>query len=158
MLTAGSGVSVVLGILGGAVPLVAARCAGRALRRRGLGPVLARPVVRLLGALLPRLVGVRGLLARENAVRNPRRTAATASALMIGVALVGSITSFAASGKRSVTASFDKEFRGDLVVESGAWMFGGVSPRAERRAEALPEVAVAVPQFTQAQVGDGSAR
>ena len=61
-------------------------------------------------------------------MRNPRRTAATASALMIGVALVGSITSFAASGKHSVTASFDQEFRGDLVVESGAWMFGGVSP------------------------------
>ena len=84
---------------------------------------------------------VRGLLARENAVRNPRRTAATASALMIGVALVGSITSFAASGKHSVTASFDKEFRGDLVVESGAWMYGGVSPELSNALTAQPEVA-----------------
>ena len=88
-------------------------------------------------------------------MRNPRRTAATASALMIGVALVGWITVFAASGKQSVTASFDQEFRGDLVVESGAWMYGGVSPELSNALEDQPEVAVAVPrQFTQAQVGD----
>ena len=83
--------------------------------------------------MLPRLAGARGQLARENAMRNPRRTAATASALMIGVALVGGITVFAASGKWSVSHSFDKEFRGDLVLETGAWMYGGVSPRAGDR-------------------------
>ena len=121
-----------------------------------LAPVLARPVVRVLGALLPRAVGVRGLLARENAVRNPRRTAATASALMIGVALVGSITAFAASGTRSVTASFDNEFRGDLVVDTGAWIYGGLSPELADALAARPEVAaVAGHQFTQAQIGDG---
>ena len=76
---------------------------------------------------------MRGRLARENAVRNPRRTAATASALMIGVALVGGITVFAASGKWSVSHSFDKEFRGDLVAETGAWVYGGVSPRLAER-------------------------
>ncbi len=158
VLTAASGVSVVLGILGGVVPLVLLGALGALFGVATLAPLLARPVVRLLAALLPRLVGIRGLLARENAVRNPRRTAATASALMIGVALVGSITSFAASGKHSVTASFDQEFRGDLVVESGAWMFGGVSPELSTALQARPEVAVAVPrQFTQAQVGDGSA-
>jgi putative ABC transport system permease protein len=158
VLTAISAASVVLGILDGVVPLVLLGALGALFGVATLAPLLARPVVRLLAALLPRLVGIRGLLARENAVRNPRRTAATASALMIGVALVGSITSFAASGKHSVTASFDQEFRGDLVVESGAWVFGGVSPELSTALQAQPEVAVAVPrQFTQARVGDSSA-
>jgi len=156
VLAAVSGVAVVLGILGGLVPPVLLGALGALLGVATLAPVLARPVVRVLAAALPRLVGVRGLLARENAVRNPRRTAATASALMIGVALVGSITSFAASGKQSVTSSFDQEFRGDLVVESGAWVFGGVSPELTAALQTRPEVAAAVPrQFTQARVGDG---
>ena len=50
-----------------------------------LGPVIARPVSRFLGSPLPRLRGMTGTLARENAVRNPKRTATTAAALMIGV-------------------------------------------------------------------------
>ena len=53
-----------------------------------LGPVLVRPAIRLLGAPIARS-GVTGAYARENARRTPKRTAATASALMIGVALVG---------------------------------------------------------------------
>ena len=65
-----------------------------------LGPVIARPFARIVGSPLPRLRGMAGTLARENATRNPRRTAATASALMIGVALVAFITVFAASARR----------------------------------------------------------
>ncbi len=53
-----------------------------------LGPVIARRFTRVVGSPLPRFRGVAGTLARENAMRNPRRTSATASALMIGVALV----------------------------------------------------------------------
>ena len=121
-----------------------------------LSPVLARPVIRLVAAPLPRLAGMRGRLAQENAMRNPRRTAATASALMIGVALVGGITVFAASGKYSVSHSFDKEFRGDLVADTGAWIYGGVSPRMTESLEALPEVEAAVAtQHGEAEV-DGS--
>ena len=60
---------------------------------------------------------VTGELARENAMRNPRRTSATAAALMVGVSLVGAMTCFAASGKWSVQTSFDNEYRGDLVVD-----------------------------------------
>lgn len=156
VLTAGSAVAVVLGISGGQAPPVLLGALGSLLGTATLAPVLARPVIRLLGAVLPRAVGVRGVLARENAVRNPRRTAATASALMIGVALVGSITAFAASGTRSVTSSFDNEFRGDLVVDTGAWIYGGLSPDLSDALAARPEVAaVAGHQFTQAQVGDG---
>src|SRR5207247_8325771 len=52
------------------------------------GPGLARPVSALLGWPLSRLRGVTGLLARENAGRNPRRSASTAQALMIGMGIV----------------------------------------------------------------------
>jgi putative ABC transport system permease protein len=69
-----------------------------------VGPVIARPIARILGSPLPLFKHMTGTLARENAVRNPRRTAATASALMIGVALVGFITIFAASTKASIKA------------------------------------------------------
>ncbi len=62
-----------------------------------LGPILARRISRVLGAPLPRLRGMPGKLARENAMRNPKRTSTTAAALMIGVALVGFITILAAS-------------------------------------------------------------
>src|SRR5262249_34691464 len=48
-----------------------------------LGPVIARRFARIVGWPLPRVRGMAGTLARENAMRNPRRTAATSSALMI---------------------------------------------------------------------------
>ena len=89
-----------------------------------IGPVLAGPSVRGLGAGLPRLKGVTGRLATENAARSPKRTSATASALIIGVALVGFITVFAASAKSSVTAQVSNGFSGDFVVQSEGSGFG----------------------------------
>jgi putative ABC transport system permease protein len=146
---------VVLGLSSTTVPAVMLGALAGFLGVATLSPALARPVIRVLGAALPRVAGMRGLLAQENAMRNPRRTAATASALMIGVALVGAITVFAASGKWSVSHSFDKEFRGDLVADTGAWIYGGASPRMAADLGALPEVAAAVPtQMTEAKVGD----
>jgi putative ABC transport system permease protein len=108
-----------------------------------LGPVFARPVTRLIGAPLPRLRGVAGTLARENALRNPKRTASTAAALMIGVGLVGFITIFAASAKTSINESIDKAFLGDFVVDSGTFGFGGLSPELEASLKTLPEVRAA---------------
>lgn len=92
-----------------------------------IGPVLTAPTLRILGAGLPRLKGVTGKLATENAARSPKRTSATASALIIGVALVGFITVFAASAKDSVTESVNKGFSGDFVVQSdsGGFSFSG---------------------------------
>src|SRR6185369_3371009 len=77
-----------------------------------LGPLVARPAVRVLGAPL-RLRGTTGSLARQNAMRNPKRTAATASALMIGVGLVAFITIFAASTKQSFSDSADRKLHTD---------------------------------------------
>ena len=108
-----------------------------------LGRTIALPLSRIIGAPLPRLRGVTGRLARENAMRNPKRTAASASALMIGVGLVVFITIFAASTTASVNASIDRTFAGDMVIDSGAGMAGGVDPGLAQRLNALPQVAAA---------------
>ena len=85
-----------------------------------LGPVLARPVARAFGVPL-RLRGLSGELATRNAMRNPKRTARTASSLMIGVGLVGFITVFAASAKASIAGSLDTEFVGTHIVQAGGY-------------------------------------
>jgi putative ABC transport system permease protein len=112
-----------------------------------LGRTISLPLSRAIGAPLPRLRGVTGDLARENAMRNPKRTAASASALMIGVGLVGFITIFVASSKASVNAVIDRAFTGDLVVDSGAGqgqgLDGGIDPAVAARLNALPEVSAA---------------
>jgi putative ABC transport system permease protein len=122
-----------------------------------LGPVFARPVGRLIGAPLPRLRGIAGTLARENAIRNPKRTASTAAALMIGVGLVGFITIFAASAKTSINESIDKAFLGDYVVDSGTFGFGGLSPKLAEQLRALPEVRAAAGfRIAQAKIDGGT--
>jgi putative ABC transport system permease protein len=108
-----------------------------------LGPILARPLSRVIGAPLPRLRGLPGTLARENAIRNPKRTSATAAALMIGVALVGFITILASSSKASITASVDRAFAGDLLIDAGSGGgggMGGLNPSLVAKLERLPEV------------------
>jgi putative ABC transport system permease protein len=105
-----------------------------------LGRTISLPLSRVLGAPLPRLRGAAGALARENAMRNPKRTAASASALMIGVGLVGFITILAASTKTSINAAIDRAVTGDLVVNAGSGFFGGVDAGFAKRLEAIPEV------------------
>lgn len=122
-----------------------------------IGPLLARPVSRFLGAPLPRLKGMTGTLARENATRNPRRTSATAAALMIGVALVGFITIFAASLEASIFDAIDEQFQADFIVTGGTGGFGGVglSPELARELGELPELsAVTGVRFGAFQVGE----
>jgi putative ABC transport system permease protein len=108
-----------------------------------LGRTVALPLSRIIGLPLPRLRGIAGHLARENAMRNPKRTAATASALMIGVGLVGFITIFAASTKASFGNTVDKAFTGDFIVTSGQFGAGGLDPAFTARLNELPEVQTA---------------
>ena len=82
-----------------------------------LGPLFARRMSRIIAAPLPRIKGTTGTLARENAARNPKRTATTATALIIGVALVGFITIFAASAKASIGDAIDSQFGTDFIVQ-----------------------------------------
>ena len=108
-----------------------------------LGPILAKPATRLLGAPLPVMKGMPGTLARNNAVRNPKRTSATAAALMIGVGLVGFITVFASSAKASIDSLIDENFGADLVLDSGSFGFGGLPPALRDEVAARPEVGTA---------------
>jgi putative ABC transport system permease protein len=108
-----------------------------------LGRSVSMPLSRFIGAPLPRLRGVTGELARENAMRNPVRTAATASALMIGVGLVGFISIFISSTKASQAEAINTSFTGDIVVSSGGGLSGGVDPTLAQHLNALPEVAYA---------------
>lgn len=107
-----------------------------------LGRTVALPLSRVIGLPLPRLRGVAGHLARENAMRNPKRTAATASALMIGVGLVTFITIFAASTKASFGNTVDRAFTGDFIITSGGGL-AGVSPDLTEQVRSLPEVETA---------------
>jgi putative ABC transport system permease protein len=81
-------------------------------------PRLVRPLAGTIGAPLERLRGLTGRLARENSQRNPSRTAATAAALMIGLALVSFVTVFAAGLKASIADAIDKSFQGELEIQN----------------------------------------
>ena len=83
-----------------------------------VSPVLSRPLLRLFRSLYARVFGTVGHLAAQNALRQPRRTAATASALMIGLALACAMAIIGASAKASVDRSVEENFVGDYVVTS----------------------------------------
>jgi putative ABC transport system permease protein len=108
-----------------------------------LGPLIARPVAGALGVPIETATGITGGLARENAMRNPKRTARTGGALMVGVALVCGITIIAASLKDWISDIFDDTFVGDYVVSTDTFGFGGLSPQLAADLNALPEVGVA---------------
>jgi putative ABC transport system permease protein len=111
-----------------------------------LGPVASSTAVRLLGSPLDRLRGVTGGLARRNALRSPKRTAATASALMIGVAVVSLFTVFGASLKATMDQTVSRSFAGDVAVSTPSFGAGGsgLSPKLAPALAELPEVDTAV--------------
>ncbi|UXY25975.1 ABC transporter permease [Streptomyces sp. HUAS TT20] len=111
-----------------------------------LGPVASSMAVRLLGSPLDQLRGVTGALARRSALRSPRRTAATASALMIGVAVVSLFTVFGASLKATMDQTVSRSFAGDVAVSTPSFGAGGsgLSPGLAPAVQRLPEVDTAV--------------
>ncbi|MFF2811509.1 ABC transporter permease [Streptomyces sp. NPDC058000] len=80
-----------------------------------LTPLLSRPLIALASPVL-RLFGISGVLARQNAVRNPRRTAATASALMIGLTLITGLTVIAGSVQQGIDKMATSALKADYVV------------------------------------------
>jgi putative ABC transport system permease protein len=81
-----------------------------------VGDRFVAPIANLLGWPIERLRGVTGRLARENAQRQPGRTATTAAALMIGVALVVFVGVFASSIRASLSDTLDRQFVGDIAI------------------------------------------
>ncbi|MFI2718357.1 ABC transporter permease [Streptomyces collinus] len=93
-----------------------------------LTPLLSRPLIAAAAPLL-RAFGVAGKLARQNAVRNPRRTAATASALMIGLTLITGMTVLTNSLQKATEEKVTASLRADYVVSTA----GSLSPDAQKR-------------------------
>ncbi|MDJ0462400.1 ABC transporter permease [Streptomyces sp. H27-C3] len=108
------------------------------------GPLLVRPVIRVLGGAFPRLYGPVGRMSQRNALRNPRRTGATAAALMVGLALVAGLSVASASITKSFDDQIDKTLGADFVVQNGSFM---PFPReVTEKVRAEPDVAVLVRQ------------
>ena len=97
-----------------------------------LVPVLARPLSSALGRPLASLLGTPGKLGRENSMRNPRRTAQTAAALMIGLALVSTIAVLGASLSTSAKNSVDSAVSADYIVSGSGGFSKSVAPAVSR--------------------------
>ncbi|WP_030341459.1 ABC transporter permease [Streptomyces sp. NRRL S-1022] len=95
-----------------------------------LTPLLSRPLIAAAAPVL-RAFGVSGKLARQNSVRNPRRTAATASALMIGLTLITGMTVMAGSLQKSIDKMASSAIRADYVVSMANR--GPLSPEVEKK-------------------------
>jgi putative ABC transport system permease protein len=85
-----------------------------------VSPLIARPLAGVIGLPIRRL-GIQGRLGRENAMRNPRRTASTASALMIGLGLVSMVSILSASLTASITDTLQRTLKADYVLTSSSF-------------------------------------
>jgi putative ABC transport system permease protein len=112
-----------------------------------LAPMVVGPVIAVLGAPVARFRGVPGKLARENARRQPRRTAATASALMIGVALVSCFSVLTASLQDSLSKVVDATVTADYILspENGGSSGANIPPDVSTRLAADQKVGTVSP-------------
>jgi len=92
-----------------------------------VSPAFARPMAEMLGRPIMKLMRLPGRLARDNAARNPRRTASTAGALMIGLALVGLAAVVGESMTRTFVRTLDNAVEADYFIQSAQ---SGFNPAA----------------------------
>ncbi|MGV9557573.1 ABC transporter permease [Streptomyces sp. NPDC003522] len=107
-----------------------------------LTPLLSRPLIAAAAPVL-RIFGVSGKLARQNSVRNPRRTAATASALMVGLTLITGMTVMAGSLQKSIDKMASAAIEADYVVSMANGR--GLSPEVEEKLRATDGVTATSP-------------
>ena len=106
-----------------------------------VGPVLVKPLIGFIGSPLPKLRGIAGTLARQNAIRNPRRTSSSSLALTIGVAVVAFFLVVGASIKASVNHLIDNQFTADYIVRSASnGLPGGLSADLAKQVSSVPGV------------------
>jgi putative ABC transport system permease protein len=127
-----------IGLAKPAIALVGVGAVGIFVGVAMLSPAIARPVSSVIGRPLARVLGEPGKLGRENSMRSPRRTAQTASALMVGLALVAAMSVFGASVSRSATSSADQAISADLIVSATG--SGQLSNSVPAAASAVPGV------------------
>ncbi len=108
-----------------------------------LSSTVATPVTRVIGWPIEKLFKVPGALARQNVARAPRRTSSSASALMIGVALVSSTAVFASSLRASLVDTLESAISADYIVTDSG--FQGLSPVVSETLGAVPELEAVTP-------------
>jgi putative ABC transport system permease protein len=126
---------------GGGISLVGAGIALIFLGVTVAAPLLAGPVAGSIGAPFARLRGLPAKLGRENAMRNPRRTASTSSALMIGLALVGTFAILGQSVKASIAETSATTYEADFILATSSQL-SSFSPEVAERLRELDEVEV----------------
>ncbi|MGW2367971.1 ABC transporter permease [Streptomyces sp. NPDC001667] len=117
-----------------------------------LTPLLSRPMIAAAAPVL-RLFGISGKLARQNAVRNPRRTAATASALMIGLTLITGLTVIAGSVQQAIDKMATSAIKADYVVSMASHT--PLSPDVAKKLATAPGVTASSPLRMSASRIDG---
>jgi putative ABC transport system permease protein len=109
-----------------------------------LSPLVTGPMALVLGAPFAFLGHMTGKLSQQNAMRNPRRTASTAAALMVGVALVTVMATLGATLKATFSKIIDDSVKADYVVEpTGGLGGGGFTPVVAQQLASRPELAAA---------------
>ncbi|MFD5467890.1 ABC transporter permease [Kitasatospora sp. NPDC127059] len=119
-------------------------------------PLLSRPVVALVGPLLRGLGGTPGKLAQQNAVRNPRRTAATAAALTIGLTLVSGLTVIGTSVGDTIDRAVTSSMKADYIVSAANGM--SLSPQVPDQIAKASGVAASSPMTSASWKLDGTRR
>ncbi|MEQ6899608.1 FtsX-like permease family protein [Nocardioides sp. YIM 152588] len=155
LLALGAGAAV-LGVVGGPGPdalWIGVAAVIWILTVAAIASVVGHPVLALCRSLFGAVFGTTGRLAGENALRDPRRTGATASALMIGLALVSTIGVLAASLNASVDDLVDEEFTSDYLVQSSNFLPFSTDV-GDRLAEVDGVDLVSRQQWTAAQLGE----
>src|SRR5207244_7607492 len=117
-----------------------------------ISAALVRPLASVLGWPATKIGGSAGNLARANSIRNPGRTASTAAALMIGIALVTSVAALASGIRNTVHSTLERTFVGDYAVTSPDG-FTPFAPASEKALARVPGVTVVSGE----RVGDGKA-
>jgi putative ABC transport system permease protein len=144
---------------GGTVGLVGLAGTGALLLFLGvasLSSTIATPVTRMIGWPVAKLFKVPGVLARDNVARSPRRTSSSASALMIGVALVSSTAVFASSLRASLTDTLESAVSADYIITDEG--FQGLSPAVSEALAAVPELDAVTPIRQVSGQVDGSTK
>ena len=131
---------------GGTATLIALAGGGALLLFLGiasLSSTIATPVTKVIGWPIEKLFKVPGALARQNVARAPRRTSSSASALMIGVALVSSTAVFASSLRATLVDTLESAITADYIVTDDS--FQGLSPAVSETLAEVPELDAVTP-------------
>jgi putative ABC transport system permease protein len=145
---------------GGSIGLIVLAGGGALLLFLGVASVsatIATPVTRVIGWPIAKLFKTPGKLARDNVARAPRRTSASAAALMIGVALVSATAVFASSVRETLSATLERAVSADYVVQGagGGGPNSGFPPVIIESLAELPEISAATPfRIAIAEVND----